>query len=145
MSGAVEEFLRYDTSVELSTQRYAAADFTLGGQRVDRGSVVVVALSSTGRDAPQSGGGDPDVLDVTRAAAHHMAFGHGIHHCLGAPLARLEATIALSTLLRRVPSLTPAVPLDTIGWIPGGMMRGPRTLPVKFSFAPPDQGAGCRG
>jgi cytochrome P450 len=143
--GAVEEFLRYDTSVELSTQRYVAADVTLGGQHVDRGSVVVVALSSAGRDAPQSGGGAPDMLDVTRPAAHHLAFGHGIHHCLGAPLARLEATIALSTLLRRVPSLTPAEPLDTIGWIPGGMMRGPRTLPVRFSLVSPDQEAGSRG
>ncbi len=143
--GAVEEFLRYDTSVEHSTHRYVAADVTLGDQHVERGSVVVVALWSAGRDAPQSGGADPDVLDVTRPAPHHIAFGHGIHHCLGAPLARLEASIAMSTLLRRLPNLTLAVPVDTIDWIPGGMMRGPRTLPVRFSFVSPDQEAGYRG
>jgi cytochrome P450 len=130
--GAVEEFLRYDPSVEYTTLRYAAEDLELGEQRLPRGSVVVVSLTSASRDAPMADGQDPDVLDVTRGA-RHLAFGHGIHYCLGAPLARLEATIALRTLLRRLPDLAPAIALEDVKWIPFGMMRGPVALPVRFT------------
>ncbi|MDI5971961.1 cytochrome P450 [Streptomyces sp. SL13] len=136
LPGAVEEFLRYDTSVEHSTLRYAAEDVRLGGRVVPRGGVVAVALSSAGHDAPQADGGDPAALDVARPAARHLSFGHGIHHCLGAPLARLEAVTALGTLLRRLPRLEPAVPLAELAWIPSGMMRGPLSLPVRYEAAP---------
>ncbi|MGW3621844.1 cytochrome P450 family protein [Micromonospora arida] len=132
MPGAVEEFLRFDPSVEQTTMRYAAEDLDLGGTRIRRGDVVVVMLGSASRDIVQRDGGDSDVLDVAREGARHLAFGYGIHHCLGAPLARLEARIAIASLLRRFPELRPAVPLDEVPWIPAGIMRGPRSLPVRL-------------
>ncbi|MFG2356987.1 cytochrome P450 [Streptomyces sp. NPDC048521] len=132
LPNAVEEFLRYDTSVERTTNRYAAEDLELGGVRIPRGGIVAVALASAGRDAPLPDGGDPDTLDITRPAARHLAFGHGIHHCLGAPLARLETRIALRTLLTRVPRLELAVPADTLDWFPAGMVRGVLSLPVRY-------------
>jgi cytochrome P450 len=95
----------------------------------------VVALPSASHDLPLPDGGRDDLLDVTRTGVRHLAFGHGIHHCLGAPLARLEASIALGTLLRRLPGLRPAKPLTEIARTPGGMMRGPLSLPVRFDTA----------
>ncbi|MBZ9645306.1 cytochrome P450 [Streptomyces sp. PSKA30] len=77
-------------------------------------------------------GGDPDTLDITRPAVRHLSFGHGIHHCLGAPLARLEARVALHTLLTRVPHLELAVPADSLAWFPSGMVRGVLSLPVRY-------------
>ncbi|MFD7134885.1 cytochrome P450 [Streptomyces sp. NPDC059894] len=130
--GAVEEFLRHDTSVERSTNRYAAEDVELGGVRIPRGGMVVVALGAAGRDAPQAEAGDPVALDVTRPGARHLAFGHGIHYCLGAPLARLEATIALRVLLARVSELELAVPVDSLEWIGSGIIRGVLSLPVRY-------------
>ncbi|MGW5652635.1 cytochrome P450 family protein [Streptomyces humi] len=132
MPGAVEEFLRYDTSVERSTSRYAAEDIELGGVRVPRGGMVVVALGAAGRDAPQPGGGDPATLDVARPGARHLAFGHGIHYCLGAPLARLEATTALRVLLARLPELELAAPVESLEWIGSGIIRGVLSLPVRY-------------
>ncbi|MGQ4387661.1 cytochrome P450 family protein [Streptomyces sp. SAS_270] len=132
MPGAVEEFLRYDTSVERSTSRYAAQDIELGGVPIPRGSMVVVALGAAGRDAPQAEDDDATALDVTRPGARHLAFGHGIHYCLGAPLARLETTIALRTLLSRVPDLELAAPADSLEWISSGIIRGVLSLPVRY-------------
>ncbi|MGW2606127.1 cytochrome P450 [Streptomyces mirabilis] len=131
MPGAVEEFLRYDTSVERSTSRYAAEDVELGGVPIPRGSMVVVALGAAGRDAPQAED-DPAVLDVTRPGALHLAFGHGIHYGLGAPLARLETSIALRTLLSRVLELELAAPADFLAWIGSGIIRGVLSLPVRY-------------
>ncbi|WP_329344811.1 cytochrome P450 (plasmid) [Streptomyces sp. NBC_00663] len=132
LPGAVEEFLRYDPSVERSTSRYAAEDLELAGVAIPRGSMVVVALGAAGRDAPQAENAHPAVLDVTRPAARHLAFGHGIHYCLGAPLARLEATIALRVLLARVPVLELAVPAAELEWIGSGIIRGVLALPVRY-------------
>ncbi|MFJ9558848.1 cytochrome P450 [Streptomyces fuscichromogenes] len=132
-AGAVEEFLRFDTPVEHATNRYAAADLELGGVPIPRGGIVAVALGSAAHDTPQAEDHDPAVLDVTRPNARHVSFGHGIHHCLGAPLARLEATIALRTLLARVPELELAVPADSLTWIGSGFMRGVLSLPVRYS------------
>ncbi|MCD0483368.1 cytochrome P450 [Streptacidiphilus sp. ASG 303] len=142
LPGAVEEFLRYDAPVELTPQRFAAADVELGGCLIRRGDIVQVALTSVGRDGSGTGTADPDALDVTRDAARHLSFGHGIHYCLGAPLARLEAAVALGTLLRRLPGLEAAVPLDEVAWIPSGIMRGPVALPVRFT---PQPGAALPG
>ncbi|MFJ2766828.1 cytochrome P450 [Streptomyces sp. NPDC087300] len=132
LPGAVEEFLRHDTSVERSTSRYAARDLELGGVSIPRGSMVVVALGSAGHDAPQPDGRAPEGLDVTRQGSRHLAFGHGVHHCLGAPLARLETTIALRVLLSRVRELEPAAPLDSLDWIGSGIIRGVLSLPVRY-------------
>lgn len=132
MPGAVEEFLRHDTSVERSTSRYASEDLELGGVPIPRGSMIAVALGSAGHDAPQTEDHDPTVLDVTRPGARHLAFGHGLHHCLGAPLARLETTIALRTLLSRIPELELAAPVDSLSWIGSGIIRGMLSLPVRY-------------
>ncbi|MFI7347301.1 cytochrome P450 [Streptomyces sp. NPDC049936] len=132
MPGAVEELLRYDSSVETTTFRYTAEDVAVGGTLIPRGSVVAVALASANRDAPMEPGHEPAELDVTRRKARHLAFGHGIHHCLGAPLARLETVVALDTLVRRMRRMELAVPSEQVAWIPGGMMRGPLRIPLRF-------------
>ncbi|WP_331743180.1 cytochrome P450 [Kitasatospora sp. NBC_01300] len=132
LPAAVEEFLRHDTPVERSTNRYAAEDLELGGVAIPRGSVLAVALGSAGHDAPQTGSGNPAALDVGRPDPRHLAFGHGIHYCLGAPLARLEAAVALRVLLSRVPELELAVPVDSLDWIGSGIIRGVLSLPVRY-------------
>lgn len=129
--GAVEEFLRFDSSVEHATPRYVNEDLVIAGTAMRRGDVVMVALSSASRDVPVEG--DPGVLDVAREGVRHLSFGYGIHYCLGAPLARLEAVVALETLLRRIPDLRPAGSLDELEWVPSGIMRGPLALPVVFT------------
>ncbi|MFJ9759894.1 cytochrome P450 [Streptomyces sp. NPDC101149] len=133
--GAVEEFLRFDGPVEHATNRYAATDLELGGVPIPRGSVVAVALGSAAHDAPQTEGHDPAALNVARPNARHISFGHGIHHCLGAPLARLETAIALRTLLSRLPELELAVPADSLAWIGSGFIRGVLSLPVRYRRA----------
>lgn len=129
--GAVEEFLRFDSSVEHATPRYVNEELVIAGTAMRRGDVVMVALSSASRDVPVEG--DPGVLDVAREGVRHLSFGYGIHYCLGAPLARLEAVVALETLLRRIPDLRPAGSLDELEWVPSGIMRGPLALPVVFT------------
>jgi cytochrome P450 len=136
LPGAVEEFLRYDAPVEFTPHRFASADLELCGQRIRRGEIVLVALTSAGRDpagADQGSAAGFEELDVTRRGARHLSFGHGIHYCLGAPLARLEAVVALGALLRRLPDLELAVPYERVEWIPAGIMRGPVALPVRFT------------
>ena len=94
IGGAVEELLRYVNPVNHTTFRCAAEPVEIGGVRISRGDPVLVALSGANRDPARFG--DPDRLDLGRDSAGHLAFGHGIHYCLGAPLARLEAEIAIS-------------------------------------------------
>lgn len=136
LPGAVEELLRFDPPVEFTPMRYAAEEITLGDARIPRGGAVVVALTSVGRADPAMTETERDVLDVSRPDVRHLSFGHGIHHCLGAPLARLEAEVGLETLLRRFPDLATAVPPGDIPWIPVGLMRGPVSLPVTFTPVP---------
>ena len=93
---AVEEFLRYDAPVQMTT-RFAAADVPLGDKVIRRGDEVYVVIGSANRDTEIHV--DPDRLDITREEIRHLGFGGGIHYCVGAPLARLEAKIALTTLL----------------------------------------------
>jgi cytochrome P450 PksS len=100
---AVEELLRYTSPVSLATERFARESLSIGGMPVARGDQVLVVLASANRDARQFR--DPDRLDVKREPNRHLAFGQGIHYCLGAPLARLEGQIAIDTLLRRMPAL----------------------------------------
>ncbi|MGH6654322.1 MAG: cytochrome P450 family protein [Actinocrinis sp.] len=128
---AVEEFLRYDGPVDRATLRFAAEDLQIADVPIPEGSIVYVALSSANRDGDAFE--DPDTLDVTRAPRGHLAFGHGIHFCLGAPLARLEARIAFETLLGRLPDLRLAVPSDQLKYRPSTIMRGLEALPVTFT------------
>ncbi|MFD9541365.1 cytochrome P450 [Streptomyces sp. NPDC060022] len=128
LPGAVEEILRYDAPVEYTPMRWATEDFELGGVRIRKGDGVHIGLTAVGRD----GGEDADRFDVTRADGRHLSFGHGIHHCLGAPLARLEGVVALGTLLRRFPDLELAAPAEELPWVPAGITHGPSALPVRF-------------
>ncbi|MFF2811520.1 cytochrome P450 [Streptomyces sp. NPDC058000] len=137
---AVEELLRYDGPVELATWRYATRELTLGGQRIAAGDPVLVVLAAADRDPARFD--EPDVLDLTRRDNPHLGYGHGIHYCLGAPLARLEGQTALATLLTRLPDLRLAAEPDDLRWRGGLIMRGLRTLPVEFTPEPrPDQGS----
>lgn len=134
LASAVEELLRYDGPVELATWRFATEPLTLGGQRIAPGDPVLVVLAAADRDPARFT--DPDTLDLGRRDNQHLGYGHGIHYCLGAPLARLEGQTALATLLTRLPDLSLAVEPDELRWRGGLIMRGLRTLPVRFTPEP---------
>jgi cytochrome P450 len=131
LESAVEELLRYDGPVELATWRYATEPLTLGGRRIGAGDPVLVVLAAADRDPARFG--QPDTLDLTRRDNPHLGYGHGIHYCLGAPLARLEGRTALAALLTRLPDLRLAVDPAELRWRGGLIMRGLRTLPVEFT------------
>jgi len=126
---AVEELLRFDGPVNLATFRYTTAPVEVGGTTIPTGEVVLVSLASANRDPEHYA--DPDELDLHREAGH-LAFGHGIHHCLGAPLARLEGEIAFGTLLDRFPDLALAVDPAELTWRQSILMRGLTRLPVRI-------------
>jgi len=125
---AVEELLRYDSPVQ-RTARIPNTDVAVGGRSIPRGTLVVAAIGAANRDPAHFS--DPDRLDIGRADNRHIAFGFGIHYCLGAPLARLEGQIAFGALLRRFPSLDLASQMTD--WRESSTLRGLRTLPVHFS------------
>ncbi|MFE2600615.1 cytochrome P450 [Streptomyces sp. NPDC059396] len=131
LASGVEELLRYDGPVELATWRYATEPLTLGGQPVAAGDPVLVVLAAANRDPARFAG--PDTLDLARRDNQHLGYGHGIHYCLGAPLARLEGQTALATLLTRLPDVRLAVDPVDLRWRGGLIMRGLRTLPVQFT------------
>ena len=127
---AVEEFLRYDAPVPHSTFRYAIEPVELGGVTIPAGAQVIISLAAANRDSDR--GPNPEALDVDRTGVRHLAFGHGIHFCLGAPLARMEGHLALDSLLRRFPHLRLAVPSEQLHWGHGDglVLRGLSELPV---------------
>jgi cytochrome P450 len=127
----LEELLRYDGPVELATWRFATEPLTIGGQPIATGDPVLVVLAAADRDPARFTG--PDTLDLARRDNQHLGYGHGIHYCLGAPLARLEARTALETLLRRLPDLELAPDPADLRWRGGLIMRGLRELPVRFT------------
>lgn len=131
LATGVEELLRFDGPVELATWRYATEPVELGGQSVAVGDPVLVVLAAADRDPERFA--DPDRLDLSRGDNKHLGYGHGIHYCLGAPLARLEGQTALRTLLTRLPDLRLAVDPSDLRWRGGLIMRGLRTLPVQFT------------
>ncbi|MEU3418966.1 cytochrome P450 family protein [Streptomyces murinus] len=128
IDGMVEETLRWEGPVENATFRYAAEPLDIGGVRVEQGEHVMIGLTAAQRDGARFPA--PDRFDIRRDTRGHLAFGHGLHYCLGAPLARLEGRIALATLLDRAPGLALDGPHDE--WLPGMLMRGLRTLPVRW-------------
>ncbi|MEE1738925.1 cytochrome P450 [Streptomyces sp. BE147] len=130
LATGVEELLRYDGPVELATWRFATGALTLGGQDIAAGEPVLVVLAAADRDPERFE--DPDTLDLARRDNQHLGYGHGIHYCLGAPLARLEGQAAIATLLRRLPELRLAGEPTDLRWRGGLIMRGLRTLPVEF-------------
>ncbi len=117
--------------MELATWRYATEPLTVGGRRIGAGDPVLVVLAAADRDPARFA--DPDILDLARRDNPHLGYGHGIHYCLGAPLARLEARTALAALLTRLPDLRLAVDPTELRWRGGLIMRGLRTLPVEFT------------
>jgi cytochrome P450 len=128
---AVEEVLRFDGPVNPGLTRYALEDLEIGGVRIPRGEMVLLAIAAADRDPARFR--EPDRFDVDSAAPGHLAFGHGVHYCLGAPLARLEGQVAFTALLERLPDLALAVPEDALQWSAGGVLRGVRELPVTFT------------
>jgi cytochrome P450 len=126
----VEETLRYWGPVDFVGRRFATENIDLEGEAIPRGSQVAVSLGAANRDPERFA--NPDVFDITRADANrHVAFGKGIHVCLGAPLARIEGQVAFETLFRRYPNLRLAIPADEILWS-NNFLRGFRQIPVLF-------------
>lgn len=130
MPAAIEEFLRYDAPVPHSTFRYAREPIDIGGVTIPAGAQVIINLASANRDPNHYS--RPELLDIDRADSRHLAFGHGIHFCLGAPLARMEGRLALDSLLHRFPHLRLAVPIEQLHWDHGDglVLRGLSELPV---------------
>jgi len=130
IAAAVEELLRYDAPVPHATFRYAVEPLTFGDVTIPPGAQVIVALAAADRDGATFD--EPQRLDIDRPPARHLAFGYGIHFCLGAPLARMEAHLAFATLLRRFPQMRLAVPSDDLHWGHGDglVLRGLTELPV---------------
>ncbi|MFG2884341.1 cytochrome P450 [Streptomyces sp. NPDC048297] len=131
MDGAVEEMLRYEGPVEAATFRFTTEPVEIGSTVVPGGGeLVLVSLADANHD--QARFADPGRFDIRRPAGGHVAFGHGIHYCLGAPLARLEARIAIRALLERCPDLALDAHPAALTWRNGMLMRGPHQLPVRW-------------
>lgn len=141
LDGAIEEMLRYDGPVMNGTVRFTSEPVTVGDTVIPAWEAVLVGLGAAGRDPARYP--EPDRFDIRRTPTAtatgakgrnhgHLAFGHGIHHCLGAPLARLEARIAVRTLLERCPDLTLDPDTGPLDWLPGMLIRGVRALPVRW-------------
>ncbi|MCX4783015.1 cytochrome P450 family protein [Streptomyces sp. NBC_01264] len=129
IDGAVEEILRYDGPVETATFRFAGKDLEIGGTFIEAGSAILVCLAAADRDPARFE--RPDTFDIRRPGrGGHIAFGHGIHHCVAAPLGRLEGRIAIRSLVERFPDLReePAV----LEWAPGTLVRGTTRHPVSW-------------
>jgi cytochrome P450 len=125
----VEETLRWQAPVPYLPLRYAVEDIELDGVTIPRGDAILVGYAAAGRD-PAVHGDTADEFDITRIVKQHLAFGHGVHHCLGAPLARLEAEIALPALFDRFPGLALAVPTTELKPMPTFLSNGHMGLPV---------------
>jgi cytochrome P450 len=126
---AIEELLRYTSPVEMATERYPREDVEIEGTTIPRGEMVLAVLGSANRDEHHFE--DPDVLDLARDPNRHLAFGRGgMHHCLGAPLARMEGQIAISAFLRHFPEAHLAVRPESLRWRRGVFLRGLERLPL---------------
>jgi len=131
LPAAVEELLRFTNPVNHVNDRFTTEDLPIGDVVIPAGERVLIATSSADRDAAQFP--DPDRLDLGRDTSGHVAFGHGIHYCLGAPLARMEAEVALGALLTRFPEISLAVPPRELRWRPVSLMNGLESLPVRLA------------
>jgi cytochrome P450 len=126
---AVEELLRYVNPVQM-VNRYAAEDLEIGGVPIPKGSHLMLVVAAADHDPAYHA--NPEQLDVAHTDARHMAFGQGIHYCLGAPLARLEGEIAFATVLRRLPNIRLACDPHKLVWRPAIELRGLQSLPVTY-------------
>jgi len=130
IEGAVDELLRYVSPVQFSPRRVALTDVEIGGVTIPKGEGLFMLLASANRDAAIFA--DPDTIDATRDASRHLAFGFGIHQCLGQMLARFELQIIYEAILRRLPSLRLAVPLEEIRFKHDMQIYGVHNLPVEW-------------
>jgi cytochrome P450 len=128
LTSAVEELLRFTSPVELATERYAREDLSIAGTLIRRGELVLAGLGSANHDERRFE--RPEALDIARQPNPHLAFGQGVHYCLGAPLARMEAQIALGTLVQRFPTLRLAAAPGALRWKRGLFLRGLEKLPL---------------
>ena len=126
---ALDELLRFDSPVGIATFRYSAEALTLGGTDIPAGVPVLIAPGAANRDPARFP--DPDRVDLDRGAPGHLAFGHGIHRCLGAPLARAEGELALRAVFARFPDVRLARPVDQLEWRHTRLTRGLTSLPVE--------------
>ncbi|MER7970693.1 cytochrome P450 [Streptomyces sp. NPDC096080] len=134
---AVEEVLRFDGPVEVSAYRYTTEPVRVGDTEIPAGEVVLIGMAAVGRDARRFPDAERFSLErEVREVRAHLAFGHGVHHCVGAPLARMESAVALRALLERCPDLALAVPYGDLTWKPPTFqLRGLAHLPVRFTRA----------
>ena len=130
VANAVEELLRYLTIVHLGRRRVALADLEVGGVLIRAGEGIIAATDAANRDPGAFA--DPDALDITRKARHHVAFGYGVHQCLGQPLARVEMQVAFETLHRRLPGLALAEPVERLPFKHDMIIYGVHELPVTW-------------
>jgi cytochrome P450 len=133
LPGAIDELLRYVSPSAHSTLRVTREPVDVDGTIIPAGEIVLVSLSSANRDPARYH--SPDRLDTGRDPGDHLGFGHGVHYCLGAPLARMEAEIAFAALLTRFPDMTLAVPPAELRWKPSTLVHGPASLPVRLGQA----------
>jgi cytochrome P450 len=130
ISSAIEEMLRFNGPVETPFPRIAYEDLDVAGEQILQGDLVIPVLMAANNDPDQFP--DPERFDIGREPNRHVAFGSGIHYCLGAPLARLEATIVIDRLVRRYPEISMAIDDDDLHWNSGFFLRGVRQLPVSI-------------
>ncbi|HEX3957160.1 MAG TPA: cytochrome P450 [Trebonia sp.] len=130
LPAAVEELLRYANPLNHATERFTVADLPVGDTVIPAGEWVTLVTSSANRDPGRFP--DPDRLELSRDASGHLAFGHGMHYCLGAPLARLEGEVAIGALLARWPDLALAVPPAELRWRHSSLIHGLESLPVRL-------------
>lgn len=128
---AIEELLRFDGPAKHGTFRFTTTEVQLGGQTIPAGELVMVSLISANRDKERWP--DADVMDLHRKPGGHMTFGHGIHYCVGAPLARLETLIAFGKLLPRFPKMELAAEPDELVWRASTLVKGLDTLPIRLN------------
>ncbi|MFK0290373.1 cytochrome P450 [Streptomyces sp. NPDC090442] len=130
LGATVEEFLRYDGPAALAIRRFPVEDIEIGGVRIPAGESVLLSLASANRDPARFPA--PDAFDPTRDPTGHLALGHGIHYCLGAPLARMEAETAIAALISRFPGLHLDIPRDEVRHRRTIRSRGLISLPVAW-------------
>jgi cytochrome P450 PksS len=131
IKSAIEELARFVVPAETATERYAREDVTVAGTTIPKGELVLAVIASANRDPRHFD--NPDALNIARENNKHLSFGQGVHYCLGAPLSRLEAQIAISALVRRAPALRLSGAPDRLRWRGGLIIRGLEALPVSFS------------
>jgi cytochrome P450 len=131
LPGAIEELLRYEAPLHVATMRYTTEPVVVAGTEIPDGALVLISMLAANRDAERFA--DPDELDIARQDPGHLAFGHGIHYCAGAPLARLEGQIAIGRLLDRFPAMTLAGEAEELRWRGSVLMRSLSSLPVRLA------------